>query len=390
MEGYTDRRESEIDDFSPEDEDYEQRLLEAAKRFRHFDKALDAFLFSHGYDGDPDSVERKAAFIRSAFERAGMHPPREIRKWYGAGQAITRETAFQICFAFDLCVQETDDFFRRVYMRERSFDCHVIAEAVYYFCMRRGLSYAQAREILSRIPDAPDGNEDAQREVLYTSSILRVLDQIGSEEELVAYLTQKRAQFRYNNATAYGMIARLWHEIAGADGLLEREQAQLVDGELRGARCKAGGFNVENALLAILQLDRKSVGELPGDRSLGPLLSLLPQDISASFPDRQGLEKILHGRPVCYERVRKWLILLKFYHFWATRALSRASYAAQRLEEDRCRDEIDLFLTDAGYMTLYPGNPYDWLFLFAAHQEDPLGVFRELWNSLMVMAQAHP
>lgn len=390
MERYTDRRESEIDDLSPEDDDYEERLLETAKRFRHFDAALDAFLLQHGYDGELSDAGQKEAFIKDAFRKAGMTPPREIRKWYDPNpRRITRETAFEICFAFGLDAKETDDFFRRVFMRERSFDCHVIEEAVYYFCMCRGIPYAGAREIVRRVPAAPAGQAGAEREVLYTSSIRRVLDQIESAEQLIAYLTEKGAQFAYNNATAYAMIKRLWSEIAGAGGLLEREQGLLED-ELKGVVNKAGGFNVENALLAILQLDRNSVNRLPGDRSLKPLLSLLPEDIQASFPDRQGLETILRGERVHYERVRKWLILLKFYHFWAVRALARGNYAAQRLEEFKCRDEIDLFLTGAGYMELYPGNPYDWLFLFAAHQEDPLDVFRELWNSLMVRAQPHP
>ena len=38
---------------------------------------------------------------------------------------------------------------------------------------------------------------------------------------------------------------------------------------------------------------------------------------------------------------------------------------------------------DAGYPALYVGNPYDWLFLYAAHDEEPLKVFRGIWLELL-------
>ena len=34
-------------------------------------------------------------------------------------------------------------------------------------------------------------------------------------------------------------------------------------------------------------------------------------------------------------------------------------------------------------MELYPGNPYDWIFLFACHTDEPLAIFRDIWNTLL-------
>ena len=55
--------------------------------------------------------------------------------------------------SLNLGVEGTRDFFRRVYF-ERAFDCHSITEAVYYYCMRNGLSYLEALAIISKMPKA--------------------------------------------------------------------------------------------------------------------------------------------------------------------------------------------------------------------------------------------
>ena len=93
--------------------------------------------------------------------------PRELAKWYTDLQPIRRETAFQICFAFGLDGPETDEFFRRVFARERSLDCHVIKEAVYYFCLNNDLSYVEAQDILRQLPEPPAGLREGQP-VVYT------------------------------------------------------------------------------------------------------------------------------------------------------------------------------------------------------------------------------
>ena len=76
-------------------------------------------------------------------------------KWYTENQTVRRDTAFQLCFAFGLDGSDTDEFFRRVYTRERSFDCHRVQEAVYYFCLNHGLSYANAQDICRQLPQPP-------------------------------------------------------------------------------------------------------------------------------------------------------------------------------------------------------------------------------------------
>ena len=118
---YTNDLREPLETISWEDDDFIEQLLEVAKLFRPFSVAMDEFLIEHGYKGSISSTDEKVEFIRSVFTKANMDSPREIREWFSAGQDIQRETAFQICFAFGLDGFETDEFFRRVFSKERSF-----------------------------------------------------------------------------------------------------------------------------------------------------------------------------------------------------------------------------------------------------------------------------
>ena len=384
---YTAALEKPMETISWDDEEFMEALLAVGKRFRPFSESMDAFLTEHGYKGSLKDTDAKVAFIRAAFERAGMTPPREVRAWYDSGQPVRRETVFQICFAFGLGISGTDDFFQRFYTRERSFDCHRIPEAVWYFCMKRGYAYADAQEILKEIPEPP---EEGDAETVTTASIRAELDGLADREELLGYLTGNIGKFSVGKVTAYRAIRRMWAETAGPEGLLIRERrrfaSQLDDpatGKEEPLPSGEAGVREWDALLGILQLPKDSVKTLHTDRSLKPVLAELHADVQDSFPDRQGIGLILRGGKVSYERVRKWLVLLAFYTFWAKRALKKGDYAKAPGDEKRCLASMDQHLMDAGYPALYVGNPYDWLFLYAAHDEEPLKVFRGIWLELL-------
>lgn len=375
-----------LDSISFEDENIIEELLEVAQLFRPFSEGVDEFIQGHGFAGDLANVEAKVAFIRAAFEKANMTPPREIKEWF-SGQPVKRDTVFQLCFAFRLDGGETDEFFRRVYTKERSFDCHQLQEAIYYFCLNNGLTWADALDIQSQLPLV--GNR-VGGEVVYTGSIIEELNGLATKEELIAYLTENIDKFSDSNVTAYDKIRRLWTQAAGPGGLLMREHEQLpsiLDDAATGEKCRlrAGNNGVKplDAYLAILQLDKKDVKKLEAERSIRPILKKLHADAQDSFPDRQGIDKILRGEHVSYERVRKWLVLLTFYTFWAQKAVKEGNYNAAPEDANRCLTSMNQHLIDAGYPELYVGNPYDWIFFFASKSDEPLYAFRFIWNELL-------
>lgn len=391
MPAYTTLLQKPLETISWEDDNFIAELLQVVQLFRPFSDAITEFISERDFDGDFTDVDAKVKYIKTAFEKANMTPPRELREWFTAGQPIKRDTAFLICFAFGLDGGETDEFFRRYYAKERSFNCHQVQEAVYYFCLNNGLSYAEALDIQTRVPLSKRSQKSG--DVVYTGSIIAELNDLETKEELVTYLTENIDKFSDSNVTAYERIRRLWALAAGNGGLLMQEREKLpsiLDDAATGEKSKlrSGNTGVKpwDAYLAILQLDKDDVKQLKAERSIRPILKKLHDDAQDSFPDRQGIDKILRGEHVSYERVRKWLVLLTFYTFWAQKAVKEGSYEAEPEDAKRCLTTMNQHLMDAGYPELYVGNPYDWIFLFASKSEEPLYVFRFIWNELLATA----
>ncbi len=390
MISYTTVLQKPLETISWEDDNFVEELLEVVRLFRPFSVAMTEFITSHGYAGDAADIEAKVAFIRAAFSKAHMDAPREVREWFTLQQPVRRDTAFQICFAFGLDGGETDEFFRRVYARERSFNCHQVQEAIYYFCLNNGLTWADAMDIQSRVPLA--GKENAGGEVVHTGSIIAELGDLETKDEMITWLNENMDKFTASNVTAYETIRRLWNMTAGPNGLLIREHASpllasIHDDPTTGRTKKlpsgADGVRLYDAYLAILQLDKKDVKRLETDRSIKPILEKLHDSARDSFPDRQGIDLILRGEHVSYERVRKWLVLLTFYTWWARKAIEKNDYTADPGDAERCIAAMNQYLIESGYPELYVGNPYDWIFFYATKREEPLFVFRFIWNELL-------
>lgn len=397
MEQYTQILTRLADVLTPDDEQYEEKLLAIAATFRSFSQALTSFMCDNGFSGEATNIDDKVAYIKDKFKAAEIPAPRDIRKWFGEDKGITPDTAYQICFAFNLGVEETRDFFRRVYF-ERAFDCHSITEAVYYYCMRNGLPYSVALDIIAKMPKAKTAVIKADKEILYTGTIVEFINGAKNAEELISYVTDHIEQFGYNNATATKHIQELWAPLACKDGLAYKE-GLLLD--------KAFNFDIGKDLskddeytivtedadsiwrifAQIVGLDRRQTTQLGTNRNLKPLLennALLPSLAEDSFPDRNGIELIIKGKHVSHERIRKTMILLEFYTYWANATVSHknALWESTEIDAERCIDKINRYLIESGYPELYPGNPYDWIFMWAVNDAWPLVTFRDYMRTL--------
>lgn len=414
MSQYTELLSIKAETLSPDDDGCEESLLKIASLFRGFGEALTAFIAEHGYAGDLSDVPAKAQFLREKFKAANVKPPRDFKEWFLPKAEIKRPTAYKICFAFGLDAAETNDFFRCVQFA-RGFDCHTIREAVYYFCMRNGLSYTEAQEMITRIPIPKKRKAIPNREVLYTGTIIEYINSIDEKETLIQYITDNIDDFQYNNATAVKYIRELWAEISKADGLAEKEgliidrtrnrfedrhkkgvtdtrSPETIAAEVRQQEqeVKPYDYVVAASDASTWTIFSQMIG-LPNymeneyaakhDRSLSSVLSksaLMPLNASYCFPSQHGIDKLLRGEVGDNELIRKMLIFLVFYTYWAKRIISTGDpfYSAKHTDAERCLDTINGRLLDAGYPELYAGNPYDWLFLWALNDEHPLDAFR--------------
>lgn len=387
MTTYTTAMRRSIGGISFEDEDFIEKIIEVGKQFRPFSEAMDDFIAHHGYDKDIHDVKSKVEFINNVFKAAEIQPPRNVKKWYEEGKLIKRDTAYQICFAFGLDATETDDFFRRYYASDRGFDCHLMEDAVYYCCMLNGWTYTDAQEIITQVGEEPVSTSD-NIEVVYTESIIDDLKDIVTKEDLISYLSENRALFSVNNITAFKTIQDLWNEIVAEDGLLVQEnrmfysiQEDRLDKDIR----ISSDMSASDVFIALFQLDREPASRiLEKYKSIGPILKNLHQHIQKSFPNEQAITRILRNDySISYEPVRKWLILLSFYTFWAKKSIKSEHQDAGPEDRDRCVVSINKYLVEAGYSELYEGNPYDWLFFYAIADVTPLPTFRWIWQALL-------
>lgn len=386
---YTDLLESKTCNIFDED-DFEE-LKKAAEFFRTFDERLDTFLINHGFFGDIKNIEEKVKFITDKLKAAGVPIPRNIKAWYSKHKMIERRTAFYLCFAFGLTIDETADFLRRICLL-RGFDCHLMEEAVYFYALKNNLPYAKVQAVLEKVTLVKPKKINTEN-IIYTEFIIEELDAVQSEEELIAYLSENACKFRYNNATACTAVHKLWTSISDNPGLALKERKTLyasfdkdTNSELEEKEIskrkerKRADDSIWEIYLQILGLSGSNIAGFYKDRTLKPILKenelVLPL-VEDSFPDRDGLNKILNGEHVSYERVRKILILLAFYTFWADRALKRNGYHAKYGDCENCRARIDEYLAEAGYPSLYAGNPYDFIILSANNDNYPLLIFRE-------------
>lgn len=408
MHDYTELLNIKAENITSEDEDFAERLLEVASLFRSFGDALTAFMQDHGYDGHDSDNKEKAAFLREKFKAAKVNLPHDFKEWFIPDREISRDTAFKICFAFALDVNETEDFFKCVKL-ERGFDCHTISEAVYYFCMKTGRSWADAQEIIKRIPKekplrAVPSNTD--QEVLYTSTIKDFIDSIDDPDELIDYIKSNGKDFRYNNVTAINFIQTLWKEIEVSDGIAYKEGLIIdstrnrYDIDAKKEIIKAENYAIvgdgsPSSWTIFSQVIGLSNGQKQDfstntNRSLSSFLAdsaLMPFKASYCFPSQQNIDKLLRGETGDHEIFRKMLIFLVFYRFWAKKVIENDNpfYEAKTQDSRSCLAAINKFLLDSGYPELYAGNPYDWIFLWASQDETPLEAFRFYMREILTI-----
>lgn len=397
MSQYTEFLNLKAETLSIDDDRYEESLIEIADSFRGFDEALTSFIEEHGYAGNLTDVPAKAQFLREKFKATNVKLPHDFKEWFFPNKKVSRKTAFQICFAFGLNVGETNNFFRCVQF-ERGFDCHTISEVVYYFCIRNGLPYSEAQAIIDRIPVPPKTKSIPNSEVLYTGTIIEYINSIDDKEKLIQYITDNINDFQYNNATAIKYIQELWTDISKPEGLATKEGTiidRACNRDVKPDDYVVAGSNASTWIIfsQIIGLSNKQESEYGTkyDRSLTSVLSenkLMPLKADYCFPNRQNIDKLIRGELVGKnEIIRKMLILLVFYTYWAKLVIRQndAFYSAKKADSERCLDTINARLLDAGYPELYAGNPYDWLFMWALNDENPLIAFRHYMGEVFAV-----
>ncbi len=75
MDQYTEILTRMSDVLSPDDDQYEEKLLAIAATFRSFGQAITSFLFANGFSGDTNNIDEKANYLKDKFKAADIRHP---------------------------------------------------------------------------------------------------------------------------------------------------------------------------------------------------------------------------------------------------------------------------------------------------------------------------
>lgn len=324
----------------------------------------------NGFQEDKSNADALAKFILKLGEERNspLSSLNTIKNWLKktppAANQSGRENVYILCFALGLNAKETKEFFLKAYL-ERPFNYKNTHEAVYFFCMNNRLSYAEARRMIEKIESAPEVENDDAEQV--TEQIGYDISLITTEDDLVKYLVTNRSGFNVQSLTASRKIKELIEE---CKDLAKKEYKLLHNGDI----------SVENVdeLLTVITgyYARETVnGEKLYKQSISK--SKLPELIRKNFPQREQFKQIEDGK-ASFDTIRKALIMLKFYSFFADALIHKAEDLENGLFYEFV-DETNELLAECGYVQLYWRNPYDWLFGYCAYgaaDPNPLNEFK--------------
>lgn len=301
-----------------------------------------------------------------------------LKSWFKGGPRPrkgneSRESMFALAFALRLTPEEAAELFHKVYL-DRAFDYRNEREIVYYFCLQRKKSWADAKRLIERMDNL---NTDMDDYTVRTALIRIDIDAIMDEEALVSYIANHGHNLKKKNVTAKRNVDRLIKkakETAEAETKLIDRRKHAEEANIPKEYIYADSPEIEH----FRNTDARSLNHLyevitgqsvRGEKGTRTLFrnARLPREIRSRFPEALTLSK----KDPTYEELRKLIILLSSYIFWY-----QVQEKNDKADIDDYREELNSYLDESGLPLMYYGNPYDWLFLYCSLDDRPLDIFR--------------
>lgn len=314
---------------------------------------------------DKEITVASAATLYNWFQK-GMRPDRAEQR---------REAMFALAFALELTVEETTDLFHKVYL-DRAFNKRSYKELIYYHCIKRGSTYSHAQKLISMV----SFNKDIVDATVRTEVISEQTATFADDMDLLAYIHNRPHNFSLSNVAAIAEYEKQWEKarltVDRELGFAKRNstQTERVRGNWDSKRlADLAEKDINSAAFDFEIITGQSITGAKGTKPLSFKNKYLPKEIAVNFPAAPSL-----GKNPSYEQIRKMIILLFSYEFW---------FNVQEADEtDYFFDytyALDQKLEDIGYPPLYPGNPFDWLFLTCSNMERPLDAFRTILDEVL-------
>lgn len=326
-----------------------------------------------GFDGNIDDLPAAHAFLKKCCKDAAVSIGRgTLANWLETGCVSTdargRENIYKLCFALKMNADETRDFFHKALLT-RPFNYKSLYESVCFFCLNTGRTYPDVERLVQEIQSSP------QKEAEYfcdpTVKIGENIESYKTEEELIVYWLQNSAGFTDYRHTAIKKANSLIQNCyKAAKSYYNRDDLKYNNGDDRKSNSDDDlKYKSPDRLLGAM------FGINPRASQKGKFLnpkafseSDFPPAIKRNFPQRQQINNILHGTPTD-DVLRKVLIAFTFFDCFTRDPIP---------DFDFFEEQINECLEECGYVGMYCRNPYDWMFMHCATEDDPLLALHEL------------
>lgn len=294
---------------------------------------------------------------------------KKVRNWLsGKSTPQNRETLFQISFVLGLDEARASRLLGAA--SETGIHYRDPQELVYAYALRAGLSYGEAQALKGRLEkagvwgqwkEAGKKNDTSQETAshIYTRQVKEMFSNVQDEEDLVQFLRDLGKELGQLHETAYARFIQLLDTLQKPEG--ERDRVQKGPGEDERT------YTMSDVIVEYLGMN------VPEGRKTSGM-SVLQRMIKKYWPNESSLFNMRNRKE---DVSRKVMILL----YLITEAMDEAAededdYYFEDLEEDPDTllemriEKMNLFLDIYGMNLLDPGNPFDYLAIYAMRTED--------------------
>jgi hypothetical protein len=332
------------------------------------------------YDLDNFSLKEYEDLILFYGKKNNVHISRaDARRWVKDEVSCKRHKLFQISFALEMTIEETNMFLTKI-LCEQGYNFRNEEEIIYYFCRKNNISYDRATELIEIVSNIED-NKKLEDKDIYTKHFKKEIEVINSEEELLDYIKKNKHNFKGFSKTAKEKFIEALNTALELAKLKEnfknmnkdKLEQVMLDGYPRGEK-KYGEDEKEC---------RKEFESVKGSRI---------KDILDNITKRDKMDAIIKDKRAV---TRKDLIFLNFFNRAVlSNGEERVVHDGKYGEESKYyfdlaqnnpienmksfREEMDDILMEVSMGKLYIPNRFDNFILLSLCYDKPLEYFQDL------------
>ncbi len=376
-------------------------IISDMENFQNFNSGLTELLIEYGYNGDYEDAVSKANYLYSKIQEAGIpaddfFTKESVRNWFQEKNIPWKDSnrikMMSICFALHLSVEQTEAFFRKIFLGQ-PFNFRNSTECIFYYCLHNQKSYSDAKRLESELQNVR--NTINQQETSSATRIIRdSLSTFGAdnEGELLKYLLQNVPVSKVYYKTARQYIEKLTKRalnfsLLAKDKDYEQNRKEILktpDKDLQSEKIYKG---INHLMQEIYGFRTESSHK----KEKYVFKDGLSKTLTRNFPKQHELGRILKGdNSVSSDMVRRTLIVLNFYTSYFYADLKKMNL--KQFNFKRFISETNRFMNDCGFQELYIRHPFDFIFYYCAlcaenNEKEPdfgysLNIFRDIMGEL--------